>query len=49
MKTEMKELNLEELEQVNGGCIWCIAAVTVIAAMGAAVGTYVYRQVKNGK
>ena len=49
MKTEMKELNLNEMEQVNGGCIWCIAAIAVIAVMGGGFGHLAYQQMKNGK
>ena len=49
MKTEMKELNLNEMEQVNGGCIWCIAVVAVIVATGAGFGHICYQQAKNGK
>ena len=47
MKTEMKELNLNEMEQVNGGCLWCIPVVIVIAAWGGAFGHVVYQQAKG--
>ena len=49
MKTEMKELDLNEMEQVNGGCVWCVLAVVVIAGMGAGFGHLAYQQAKNGK
>ena len=49
MKTEMKELDLNELDQANGGCIWCIPVVIVIAAMGGGFGHLAYQQAKNGK
>ena len=41
-ETEMRELNLNELEQVNGGCIWCIAALGSTAVWIAAIGGLVY-------
>lgn len=31
MKAEMKELNLDEMEQVNGGCIGLICVLGVVA------------------
>ena len=49
MKTEMKELNLNEMEMANGGCIWCIAAIAVIAALGGGFGHMAYQQTKKGK
>ena len=49
MKTDMKELNLNEMELVNGGCIWCIAYIAVIAAMGCGLGHIAYQQTKKGK
>ena len=30
MKTEMKELNLNEMEQVNGGLVWFIPAAVAV-------------------
>lgn len=47
MKTETKELNLEELEQASAGCVWCIASIAVIGAVGVAFGTAIYRQLKK--
>lgn len=37
----LKELELDELEQVSGGCIWCLAALGSTAAVIAGIG-YVY-------
>ena len=49
MKTEMKELELNEPEQANGGCIWCLAAIAVMAAVGCGAGRLAAYQMKNGK
>ena len=49
MNTEMKELNLNELEQVNAGCIWCLAGVVVIGALGYGFGRLIVNQAKSGK
>ena len=48
-KMDMRELNLSELEQASGGCIWCLAAVAVIAAVGYGTGRLAAYQMKNGK
>jgi hypothetical protein len=43
------ELNMNEMEQVDAGCIWCIAAVAVIGAIGYGLGRLSVHQAKNGK
>ena len=49
MKPEMNELDLNELEQVNAGCIWRIAGVTIVAAVDYGLGRLSAYQAKKGK
>lgn len=49
MKTEMKELDLNEMEQVDAGCFWCLGYVVVVAAAGYGIGRLIAHNAKNGK
>ena len=42
MNTNMKELNLNELEQANGGCLICLACIASTVIFWGGVGTLVY-------
>ena len=37
-----KELNLNELEQVSGGCPWCIAALASPVVLFGGIGVLIY-------
>ena len=49
MKPEMNELDLNELEQVNAGCIRHLAGAAIVAAVSYGLGRLAVHQAKKSK
>lgn len=52
MNTNMKEINmkqltLDEMEQANGACFWCIGAIVWAAAVYSGIGYLAYLNEKD--
>ena len=46
-ETNLKELSMEEMENVSGGCIWCIAGLCSTAAWIGGIAYLYYLKNKN--
>ena len=45
----MRELDMNELEQANGGCFGCIVVLGIVFVGGVGLGIMGYQSAKNGK